>query len=117
GVLVLADWHWRDVLARTWTIQTLGGRDTLVSALKRCAAHVGPKGFRIAENRTAPRRVTALDHRRWTWTRRVLETMIGQARCLRSREGLTSHRADYRPRRHPQGPRPRVGTVSHGPAF
>jgi putative flavoprotein involved in K+ transport len=26
------DCHWRDVLALTWTIQTLGGRDAVVSA-------------------------------------------------------------------------------------
>ena len=32
------DCHWRDVLALTWTIQTLGGRDAVVSALKQWAA-------------------------------------------------------------------------------
>jgi putative flavoprotein involved in K+ transport len=52
------DCHWRDVLALTWTIQTLGGRDAVVSALKQWAAGARPKGFRIAENRTPPRRVT-----------------------------------------------------------
>ncbi len=52
------DCHWRDVLALTWTIQTLSGRDAVVSALKQWAARAGPKGFRIAENRTPPRRVT-----------------------------------------------------------
>src|SRR5947208_5584393 len=52
------DCHWRDVLALTWTIQTLGGRDAVVSALKQWAARARPKGFRIAENRTPPRRVT-----------------------------------------------------------
>ena len=52
------DCHWRDVLALTWTIQTLDGRDTVVSALKPLAARARPKGFRIAENRTPPRRVT-----------------------------------------------------------
>jgi cation diffusion facilitator CzcD-associated flavoprotein CzcO len=56
--LFLPDCHWRDVLALTWTIQTLGGRDTVVSALKRCATRARPKAFRIAENRTPPRRVT-----------------------------------------------------------
>lgn len=52
------DCHWRDVLALTWTIQTLGGRDAVVSALKQWTARARPKGFRIAENRTPPRRVT-----------------------------------------------------------
>src|SRR5690349_3874129 len=52
------DCHWRDVLALTWTIHTLGGRDTVVSALKQWAARARPKGFRIAENRTPPRRIT-----------------------------------------------------------
>jgi cation diffusion facilitator CzcD-associated flavoprotein CzcO len=52
------DCHWRDVLALTGTIQTLGGRDTVVSALKQWAARARPKGFRIPENRTPPRRVT-----------------------------------------------------------
>jgi cation diffusion facilitator CzcD-associated flavoprotein CzcO len=56
--LFLPDCHWRDVLALTWTLQTLGGRDTVVSALKRCATRARPKAFRIAENRTPPRRVT-----------------------------------------------------------
>jgi hypothetical protein len=51
------DCHWRDVLALTWNIQTLGGRDAIVSALKGCAACARPKGFRIAQKRTAPRRV------------------------------------------------------------
>src|SRR5262252_9460872 len=56
--LFLPDCHWRDVLALTWTIQTLSGRDTVVGALKGCATRARPKGFRIAENRTPPRRVT-----------------------------------------------------------
>jgi len=56
--LFLPDCHWRDVLALNWTIQTLDGRDAVVSALAQCAAHARPKGFRIAENRTPPRLVT-----------------------------------------------------------
>src|SRR5262245_23414869 len=52
------DCHWRDVLALTWTIQTLSGRDAVVTALKGCAARARPKGFRIAANRTPPRWVT-----------------------------------------------------------
>jgi putative flavoprotein involved in K+ transport len=56
--LFLPDCHWRDVLALTWTIQTLGGRDTVVGALMGCASRARPKAFRIAENRTPPRQVT-----------------------------------------------------------
>ena len=56
--LFVADCHWRDVLALTWTIQTLRGRDAVGSALERWAARAQPKGFRVAENRTPPRRVT-----------------------------------------------------------
>ena len=52
------DCHWRDLLALSWTIQTVGGPDAVVRALKGCAARVHPKGFRIAENHTPPRRVT-----------------------------------------------------------
>jgi putative flavoprotein involved in K+ transport len=56
--LFLPDCHWRDVLALTWTIQTLGGRDAVATALARRAAIARPKGFRIAEHRTPPRRVS-----------------------------------------------------------
>ena len=56
--LFRADCHWRDVVALTGTIQTLDGRDAVLSALKQWAAAARPKGFRIAENRTVPRRAT-----------------------------------------------------------
>jgi cation diffusion facilitator CzcD-associated flavoprotein CzcO len=56
--LFAPDCHWRDVLALTWNIQTIGGRDAVVNALKDRADCTLPKGFRIAENRTPPRRVT-----------------------------------------------------------
>ena len=58
--LFSADCHWRDVLALTGTIQTLGGRDAVVSALRQWAARARPKAFRIAEHRTPPRRVTRI---------------------------------------------------------
>src|SRR5262245_60961726 len=56
--LFVLDCHWRDVLALTWTIQTVGGRDAVVNSLKACAIRAGAKGFRIAELRMLPRRVT-----------------------------------------------------------
>jgi hypothetical protein len=52
------DCHWRDVLALTWTIQTLDGRDAVLGALKAQAGPVRPKAFRIDPARTPPRRVT-----------------------------------------------------------
>jgi cation diffusion facilitator CzcD-associated flavoprotein CzcO len=56
--LFQADSHWRDLLALTWRIGTVGGAGAIVEGLK---AHVGrarPTGFRIDPDRTAPRRVT-----------------------------------------------------------
>jgi cation diffusion facilitator CzcD-associated flavoprotein CzcO len=52
-----ADSHWRDLLALTWTIQTVEGRDAIVSALGASAPGAGPSGFRVDPERTAPRRV------------------------------------------------------------
>lgn len=52
-----ADCHWRDVLALTGTYTTLAGRDDVVAALAKAASAAGPAGFRLAEGRTAPRRV------------------------------------------------------------
>jgi cation diffusion facilitator CzcD-associated flavoprotein CzcO len=58
ATLFHADSHWRDVLALTWRIQTVGGSDAV---LRELAAHAGgarPAGFRIDPQRTAPRNVT-----------------------------------------------------------
>ena len=49
-----ADSHWRDVLAFTWQIQTVSGRDAIVTALKGRRAH----DFRIDPGRIAPRHAT-----------------------------------------------------------
>src|SRR4051812_33923915 len=46
-----ADSHWRDVLALTWRIETVSGRDAIVAALKDKSA----RDFRIDAGRTAPR--------------------------------------------------------------
>jgi cation diffusion facilitator CzcD-associated flavoprotein CzcO len=50
------DSHWRDVLALTWELRTVSGRDAI---LKELTAHAqaAPTGFRIALDRAAPRRV------------------------------------------------------------
>jgi putative flavoprotein involved in K+ transport len=50
--------HWRDVLALTWHIRTVNGRDALVSELKAHAGRAKPTDFRTDPQRTAPRHVT-----------------------------------------------------------
>ncbi len=51
------DSHWRDVLALTWRIRTVNGRDTILAELKAHAGRANPTGFRIDPERTAPRKV------------------------------------------------------------
>lgn len=53
--LLLPDCHWRDVLALTWRIRTLSGRDAVVEALCRHAAEARMSGFELSPGRTAPR--------------------------------------------------------------
>jgi pyridine nucleotide-disulfide oxidoreductase len=50
--------HWRDVLALTWNIQTIGGLDDIVRGLNAQGGRVSPVGFTIDIRRTAPRAVT-----------------------------------------------------------
>ena len=52
------DSYWRDVLAMSWTLQTVNGRDAILAALKSQAADAAPTGFAIDPDRAAPRRVT-----------------------------------------------------------
>src|SRR5690349_4175782 len=52
------DSHWRDVLALTWQIRTVNGRDQILSALRAHAARARPTGFKTDPNRTAARYVT-----------------------------------------------------------
>ena len=56
--LFLADSFWRDVLALSWNLQTLAGRDAVAQALAALAPKVAPGQFKIALNRAAPRWVT-----------------------------------------------------------
>ncbi len=53
-----ADGYWRDVLAFTWDITTVHGRDAIASALQAQAARTAASGFTLAQNRTPPRQVT-----------------------------------------------------------
>ena len=57
GALFHHDSHWRDVLALTWRIGTLNGRDTICAALRAHASRVRPRAFTIDARRTAPRKV------------------------------------------------------------
>ena len=50
--------HWRDVLALTWHIRTVTGRDGIVDELRVHAGRAHPTGFRTDPQRTAPRHVT-----------------------------------------------------------
>ncbi|MEZ2146993.1 NAD(P)/FAD-dependent oxidoreductase [Bradyrhizobium sp. DN5] len=56
--LFLADSFWRDVLALSWNLQTLAGRDEIAQALAMLAGEAAPTNFEIAQNRAPPRWVT-----------------------------------------------------------
>jgi hypothetical protein len=47
------DSYWRDVLALSWNIQTLNGRDAILKALPPLTHRAGPSGFAIAPDRAA----------------------------------------------------------------
>jgi len=52
-----ADSHWRDVLALSWRIETVSGRDAVTRQIKDCADRARPTGFVVDADRTPPRRV------------------------------------------------------------
>ena len=54
----LADGLWRDVLAFTWTIQTMAGRQAIAARLQETLARTQPGHFHISPKRTPPRWVT-----------------------------------------------------------
>jgi len=56
--LFLPESYWRDVLALTWRIETIGGVSAILRELKQHAHRVKPTGFELDQERTAPRRVT-----------------------------------------------------------
>ncbi|MEY9756460.1 flavin-containing monooxygenase [Bradyrhizobium yuanmingense] len=58
GPFFLADGFWRDVLALSWNLQTLAGRETIAQALAALASKAEPINFKIAPNRALPRWVT-----------------------------------------------------------
>ena len=53
-----ADSHWRDVLALTWRITTVNGRDAIVRELRTHGERARPVGFKRPPHRAAPRQTT-----------------------------------------------------------
>ncbi|MBH5373232.1 flavin-containing monooxygenase [Bradyrhizobium glycinis] len=58
GPLFLGDGFWRDVLALSWNLQTIAGRDAITQELAARAPKAAPTHFKIALNRAPPRWVT-----------------------------------------------------------
>src|ERR1043166_8038173 len=58
AALFHADGYWRDVLAFTWDIATVHGRDAIARALTAQAGRTGARRVELAPNRTPPRQVT-----------------------------------------------------------
>ena len=56
--LFVRDGLWRDLLAFTWTIQTMPGRPAIETTLRQALAHGSAKNFRIPPKRTPPRCVS-----------------------------------------------------------
>lgn len=53
--LFLSDGFWRDVLALSWNLQTVAGRDAITQELAARAPKATPTHFKIASNRAPPR--------------------------------------------------------------
>src|SRR4249919_129299 len=53
--LFLDDGLWRDVLAFTWTIQTMAGRPTIETTLRETLSRAQARNFHIPDKRTPPR--------------------------------------------------------------
>lgn len=56
--LFLPDGLWRDILAFTWTIETITGRAAIERKLAETLARTQPRDFHIPQKRTPPRWVT-----------------------------------------------------------
>ena len=52
------DSYWRDVLALTWRITTVNGRDAILQELRTHSERARPVGFKIPPHRAAPRQAT-----------------------------------------------------------
>lgn len=60
GVLFHEDCHWRDVLAFTWHVTPVAGRDSVAARLATEQADTAAHGFHLPDGRRPPRRVTRL---------------------------------------------------------
>jgi hypothetical protein len=49
------DSYWRDALALSWTLQTINGRDAILTTLTAQAATAKPNCFTVDPDRAAPR--------------------------------------------------------------
>ncbi len=45
--------YWRDLVAFTWNIKTMEGRDQVRDMLSSCLARVRPRNWKVAEGETA----------------------------------------------------------------
>ncbi|WP_421988383.1 FAD-dependent oxidoreductase [Roseococcus sp.] len=57
AALFLPDGHWRDVLAFGWDIHTVNGAPEIAARLAGTLPRIAPRGLRLSETRTPPRRV------------------------------------------------------------
>ncbi len=60
AALFQADGHWRDLVAFTWHITPCIGSDKIAAAMVAAQKSIKARGFRIAANRTLPRRIRRL---------------------------------------------------------
>ena len=60
GALFHGDCHWRDVLAFTWHLTSVAGRDAVGAALAAAQDRTSASGFHVPRGRRSPRRVTRL---------------------------------------------------------
>ena len=59
--LFLDDCHWRDLLALTWKIQTLSGKNNVINKIYESVLNVQAKDFLVDKNRAQPREVSRAD--------------------------------------------------------
>jgi putative flavoprotein involved in K+ transport len=60
GALFHEDAHWRDILAFTWHMRAVAGRDSIAERLAAEQARTAAHGFHLPRGRRPPRRVTRL---------------------------------------------------------
>ena len=59
--LFFDDSHWRDLLALTWKIQTLSGKNNIINKIYESVLNVQAQGFLVDKNRVQPREVSRAD--------------------------------------------------------